>query len=112
MRTRGRCEARERRSCSCSGWPPEQENDVDAKPEHLSSNVTHTFTRSSRRRRTVVLVRSADHVQHVKQRAQDDMGEQFATKQFMERHDSVTQGVIDKQDRSSADKHFRRLSVG
>ena len=27
-------------SCSCLGWPPEQENDVDAKPEHLSSNVT------------------------------------------------------------------------
>ena len=41
--------------------------------------------------------------------------EQLATKQFMERHDNVTQGVMDKQDRSSADQYLRevsRLSVG
>ena len=38
----------------------------------------------------MVLVSAADHAQHVKERAQDDMGEQCATKQFMERHDNVT----------------------
>ena len=60
-------------------------------------------------------LRTTLHAQHVKERAQDDMGEQFATKQFMERHDNVTLGVMDKQDRSSADKYLRevsRLSVG
>ena len=36
-----RSKTRETRSCLCSGWPPEQENDVHAKPEHVSSNVTH-----------------------------------------------------------------------
>ena len=41
VRTRGRSETRVTRSCSRSGWPPEQEKDVDAKPERLSSNVTH-----------------------------------------------------------------------
>ena len=42
-------------------------------------------------------------------------GEQFETKQLMERHDNVTQAVMDKQDRSCADKYLRevsRLSVG
>ena len=34
-------------------------------------------------------------------------GEQSATKQFIERHDNVTQGVMDKQSRSSADKYLR-----
>ena len=63
----------------------------------------------------MLLVSPVDHAQHVMERAQDDMGKQFATKQFMERHDNVTQGVMDKQDRSSADKYLRevsRLSVG
>ena len=57
----------------------------------------------------MVLVSPADHAQHAKERAQDDMGEQFAAKQFMERHDSVTQSVMDKQDRSSADEYLREL---
>ena len=62
-----------------------------------------------------MLVSPADHAQHVQGRAQEDMGEQFAAKQFMERHVSVTKGVMDKQDRSSADKYLRevsKLSVG
>ena len=63
----------------------------------------------------MVLVSRAVHVQHAKERAQDDMGEPFVAKQFMERHDSVTRGVMDKQDRCSADEYLReisRLSVG
>ena len=46
-----------------------------------------TFMCSARRRRIVVLVSPADHAQHAKERPQDDMGEQFATKQFMECYD-------------------------
>ena len=58
----------------------------------------------------MVLVSPADHAQHAKERPQDDMGEQFATKQFMECYDSVTQGVMDKLDRNSADEHLREVS--
>ena len=56
------------------------------------------------------LVSPADHAQHATERAQDDMGEQFGAKQFMERHDSVTPGVMDKPDRSSADEYSREVS--
>ena len=36
--------------------------------------------------------------------------EQFANKQFMERHENVTRGVMDKQDRNSADEYLREVS--
>ena len=36
--------------------------------------------------------------------------EQFATKQFMESHENVAQGVMDKQDRSSTDEYLREAS--
>ena len=58
----------------------------------------------------MVLVSSADHVQHVKERAQDDMGEQFAAKQLMECHENVAQGVTDRQTRmSNSPQQHRRV---
>ena len=36
--------------------------------------------------------------------------EQFATKQFMERHENVTRGVMGKQDRNRADEYLREVS--
>ena len=103
-----RSETRETRSCSRSGWPPEQDNDVNAKTVRVSSNATHIHPQRAEEENSGA-GQSADHAQHAKGRAHD-MGEPFATKQFMERHDSVTHGMMDKQDRSSADEYLCEVS--
>ena len=56
----------------------------------------------------VVLVSPANHAQCAC--SVPYTSEQFATKQFMERHENVTQGVMDKQNRSSTDEYLREAS--
>ena len=73
-------------------------NDVEAN-QSCCALRSHTFTRSARRERTVVLFSPADHAQHVKERAV---------------HENVTQGVMDspQQHRRDVSRLSKRGRVG
>ena len=69
-------------------------------------SVLRLITRAGRRR-AQRLVSPVNHVQHVSEHAAHT-SDLFSTKQFMERHDDATQGVMDKQGRSSIVEYFRK----
>ena len=75
----------------------------------MVASVLRLITRA-RGRRAQRLVSPVNHVQHVSEHAVHT-SDLFSTKQFMERHDDVTQGVMDKQGRSSIDEYLRKVST-